>query len=267
MVHNLIVPPADSSHDPTAPLSVPARPDTAGGPRVGVLLCHGFTGSPASMRPWGEFLASRGYAVEVPRLPGHGTTWQDMNTTRWEDWYAEVVRAFDTLLAENDQVVVGGLSMGGALVLRLAADRPDEMAGVILVNAAVASTNKQLLAVPLVKRVIASMPAIAGDIKKPGVSEHAYDRTPLHALHSMVGAWKPLRRALPKVTAPIRIFRSEVDHIVDPTSARIIRATVSSRDVTEVVLSDSYHVATIDNDAELIFEKSLEFIEQVTSPR
>lgn len=260
MVQNHIVP-----HDElTAPLSVTARPEDAGSPRVGVLLSHGFTGSPASMRPWGEFLASRGYAVEVPRLPGHGTTWQDMNTTRWEDWYAEVVRAFDKLRAENDRVVVGGLSMGGALVLRLAADRAEDVAGVMLVNAAVASTNKQLLAVPLVKRVVASMPAIGGDIKKSGVTEHAYDRTPLHALHSMVRAWKPLRRDLPKVTAPIRIFRSAVDHVVDPSSARIIKATVSSRDVVETVLHESYHVATIDSDAQLIFEQSLEFIEHLS---
>ena len=92
-------------------------------------MSHGFTGSPYSMKPWARHLAEHGYAVEVPLLPGHGTTWQEMNRTRWEDWYAEVTRAFDKLAAENDVVVAAGLSMGGALVLRLAADHPDRVAG------------------------------------------------------------------------------------------------------------------------------------------
>ncbi|MDN5893629.1 MAG: alpha/beta fold hydrolase [Nocardioides sp.] len=255
--------------DPSvSPLSIAARPELTGTPSqtVGVLLSHGFTGSPASMRPWGEFLGQLGYAVEIPLLPGHGTSWQDMNTTRWEDWYAEVGRALDKLLAENDKVVIGGLSMGGALVLRLAADRPEDVAGVMLVNAAVASTNKQLLAVPLLKRVVSSVPAIGGDIKKPGATEHAYDRTPLHALASMTHAWKALRKDLPKVTAPVRIFRSAEDHVVDPSSARLIKASVSSREVSETILENSYHVATIDNDAETIFEESREFIASVTEP-
>jgi len=97
--------------------------------RVGILLSHGFTGSPASMKPWAEHLAAQGYAVSVPRLPGHGTTWQDMNKTTWADWYGEVERAFEALANQVDTVVVCGLSMGGGLALRLAADHPDRVAG------------------------------------------------------------------------------------------------------------------------------------------
>jgi carboxylesterase len=218
------------------------------------------------MRPWGEFLATQGYAVEVPLLPGHGTTWQEMNTTTWADWSAEAARAFDKLLTENDKVVVGGLSMGGALALRLAADRPDDVRGVLLVNPGVASTNKQLLALPLLKRFVPSMPGIGNDIKKPGMDEVGYDRTPLLALSSMLEAWKPLRRDLHRVIAPIRLFRSGVDHVVDPSSARIIAASVDSREVVERILPDSHHVATLDNDAPMIFEESLEFIHAVTHP-
>lgn len=264
MVHNHRV----SNESLLAPLSVAARPEATGNPnqRVGVLLSHGFTGSPASMRPWGEFLAVNGYAVEVPRLPGHGTRWQDMNQTTWDDWYAEVSKAFDKLVAENDKVIVGGLSMGGALVLRLAADRPEDVTGILLVNAAVASENKQLVAVPVLRHLVRSMPGIGNDIKKPGGNEHGYDRTPLHALHSMVRAWKPLRADLPKVTAPIRLFRSTEDHVVDPSSAKIIRAAVSSQSVEERILPNSYHVATLDNDAPMIFEESLEFIHGLTHP-
>ena len=108
-----------------APMSTPARPELTGGRRIGVLVQHGFTGNPVSMRPWAEDLAARGYAVEMPLLPGHGTRWQDLNKVTWADWVATVEGAFDKLAAENDAVVAVGLSMGGALCLRLAADHGD----------------------------------------------------------------------------------------------------------------------------------------------
>ncbi|MEO7351067.1 MAG: alpha/beta fold hydrolase, partial [Marmoricola sp.] len=135
--------------------------------RIGVLLSHGFTGSPASMKGWGEYLAAQGYAVSVPRLPGHGTTWQEMNTTTWADWNAEVERAFEALSNQVDSVFVCGLSMGGGLALRLAADHPDRVAGLVLVNPAVGSARKDVKLLPVLKHVIASFPGIANDIKKP----------------------------------------------------------------------------------------------------
>ncbi len=250
--------------DPAAePLTVPGDLGVPQG-RVGVLLSHGFTGSPASMTPWGRHLGELGYAVSVPLLPGHGTTWQDMATTTFDDWYAELEGEFEKLCASCDHVFVGGLSMGGGLALRLAARHPDKVAGVILVNAAVASTNKQLLAVPVLKHVVKAMPGIGNDIKKPGVDEHGYDMTPLRPLHSMLQGWKQVRGELGKVTCPLLVFRSAVDHVVDPSSARIILAETSSTDAVERVLPDSYHVATLDNDAETIFEESVAFIARVS---
>src|SRR5689334_1570595 len=98
---------------PTSPVAVVpgAEPFSADGGRTGVLLSHGFTGSPASMTPWAKHLAEEGYTVRVPRLPGHGTTWKDMNRTRWEDWYGELDQALTDLRATCDKVVVAGLSM------------------------------------------------------------------------------------------------------------------------------------------------------------
>lgn len=247
------------------PYSAAGRPDTDGR-RVGVLLSHGFTGSPASMRPWAEYLAGLGYAVEVPLLPGHGTTWQQMTTTRYPDYYAEVERAYAALAARTDVVVAGGLSMGGTLVLQLAEQHP-ELAGLVLVNAAVASTNKQLLALPLLKHLIRAMPGIANDIKKPGVQEDGYDKTPLKPLASMLAGWRQVRGDLARVTCPVLLFRSVEDHVVDPSSARLILGGVSSRDTEERLLQNSFHVATLDNDAEQIFEGSAEFVARVTQPR
>jgi carboxylesterase len=248
------------------PFFADAVPDPRDGQRVGVLLVQGFTGSPASIVPWGRYLAERGLGVSVPRLPGHGTTWQQLNRTRWADWYGEVDRAFEKLRANHDQVVVGGLSMGGALVLQLAADRGRDVAGIVVVNPAVNMQRKDLLALPLLKHVVPSFPGITNDIKKPGADERGYPRTPLKAAHSMISAWKLLREDLPKVTQPLLMFRSVTDHVVDPSSAALVRGTVSSRDLTERMLENSYHVATLDNDAPTIFEESAQFVRRVTGP-
>lgn len=248
--------------DLRAPLFIP-KPATATGHRVGVLLSHGFTGSPASMRPWGEYLADRGYTISVPRLPGHGTTVEDMLSTRFSDYTIAIESAYADLAAHCDVVVVAGLSMGGALALQLAENHP-EIAGVILVNAAVASTNKQLLMLPALKHFVKTFPAIANDIKKPDTEESGYDRTPLKPLASFVASWKPIRAGLERVVCPVLLVRSAEDHVVDASSARIILGGVGTTDKTEVVLANSYHVATLDNDAAEIFSTSAAFIERVT---
>lgn len=253
------------SAEPVEPYSAPLGSPVTG-PRVGILLSHGFTGSPVSMRPWGEHLAALGYAVEIPLLPGHGTAWTDMVPTRYADYLAEVERCYADLSARCDLVFLGGLSMGGTLVLDLA-ERHPEVAGLILVNAAVASTNRQLLLLPVLKHVIQAFPAIGDDIKKPGVTESAYDHTPLKALSSLTSAWKRVRAELGRIQCPVLLFRSREDHVVDPSSARIILAGISSADATERVLEESFHVATLDNDAPTIFAESAQFIARVVTAR
>ncbi len=243
-----------------------AEPFSAPGGPTGVLLVHGFTGSPASIRPWGESLAADGYRVLGPRLPGHGTSWQECNQTTWTDWYSEASRGLDLLLTSCDEVFVGGLSMGGCLALRLAEERTSDVAGLLLVNPSVASTDRRLAAVPLAKHVLGSTKGIAGDIKKKGVDELGYDRVPLRALDSLRALWKVTRQDLPKVTAPLLVFRSVEDHVVEPLSAQIITQRVSSRDIAERVLDNSYHVATLDHDAPSIFTDSAEFIGKHSSP-
>jgi carboxylesterase len=252
---------------PTAePFSAPARPDLTDGRKIGVLVSHGFTGSPASMRPWAESLAERGYAVELPLLPGHGTRWQELNKVGWSDWYATLNASFDKLVAENDAVAVCGLSLGGALVLRLAADRPDEVAGVVLVNAALNTTRLDVKALPVLRFLVGAFPGIVNDIKKPGQDEYGYPKTPLKAAYSMMWhGWKSLRPDLAKITSPILFFKSVEDHVVDETSLAIIKKSVSSREFIEVSLPESYHVATLDNDAPQIFAESADFIARVTA--
>lgn len=244
-----------------------AEPFRADGNRTGILLCHGFTGSPASMIPWAQHLAELGHTVRVPRLPGHGTTWREMNRTRWTDWYAELDTALTELRATCDHVIVAGLSMGGCLALRLAEQRPHDVDALVLVNPAVNLDRLDLRLVPALQWIIPAMPGIGNDIKLPGQDEIGYDRTPLKALASQLTMWKDVRANLPKVTQPLLLFRSDDDHVVDATSVSIILDGVSSTVKEFVPLANSFHVATLDHDAALIFERSAAFIaEHVGAP-
>jgi len=233
---------------------------------VGVLLCHGFPGAPGSMRPWADHLVDAGYTVRLPLLPGHGTRWQDANRTTFDDWFAEVSAALQELTDRCRAVVVCGLSMGGTLTLRLAQQYPDAMAGIVLVNPSVLTLRKDAkYLLPVLRYVLPAYQGIIGDIAKPDVVEPGYKYIPVKAMYSLSQAWKTVRADLPKVTAPMLLMHSRVDHIVEPVNAEVVRDEVSSTSITDIVLERSYHVATLDHDAELIFTSSVEFIEKVTA--
>ena len=230
-------------------------------------MCHGYTGTPQSMRPWAQHFADQGYTVRLPLLPGHGTTWQELNKTSWQDWYGVLEAEFRQLRAACSQVFVAGLSMGGLLATKLAIDHGPRVSGLILVNPIYIHDNRMLAALPLLRRVVPSFPGIASDIKKQGgEAELAYDRNPLRAMHSQTLLWAQVRRDLGEVTQPVLLLHSREDHVVPPSSSAYFLAHVGSSDVTEIWLEDSYHVATLDNDAELIHDESVRFITRLSAP-
>jgi carboxylesterase len=265
----------DPSKEPALPVLPGAEPfsvdaDGASG-QIGVVVSHGFTGTPQSMRGWAEHLAAAGFSVRLPRLPGHGTTWQEMNDTRWPDWYAEIRRAYDELAVRCQTVFAVGLSMGGTLVTKLAEDLADEaddkLAGLVLVNAAYGTMRRDAAFARYLTWAVKSRPGIGSDIKKTGMSELGYDKTPLKAFVSLQDLWRVVVPDLGKVRLPILYFHSTEDHVVDPLSAKLLHAGATGTTVTEVALTNSYHVATVDNDAEQIFTGSVDFIRQHSASR
>ncbi|MER5909410.1 alpha/beta fold hydrolase [Streptomyces sp. NPDC001982] len=240
-----------------------AEPYHHEGTEVGVLFCHGFTGSPQSLRPWAEHHAAHGLTVSLPLLPGHGTRWEDMQLTGWQDWYAEVDRELRVLRERCAVVFVTGLSMGGALALRLAAKHGDAIAGVVVVNPANKVHGLSAYALPVARHLVRTTKGIASDIAKPGAAEVGYDRVPLHAAHSLRNFFRLLDGELPQVTQPLLLLHSAQDHVVPPADSARVLSRVSSTDVTEIVLEQSYHVATLDQDADRIFEESLDFIDRL----
>ncbi len=241
------------------PLLPGAEPYHHDGGEIGVLLCHGFTGSPQSLRAWGEHLAEAGLTVSLPRLPGHGTTWQEMSRTRWEDWYAELDKSFADLRGRCADVFVMGLSMGGCMALRIAEVHREAVRGIVVVNPSVVSDAPLLRLAPVLKWVLPSVPGVAGDIKKEGMIEVGYTRTPVKAAATLPRLWKLVQSDLGKITQPTLVYWSRDDHVVKPASVAFLRANMADNlEVRE--LMDSYHVATLDNDAPSIFRGSLDFI-------
>ena len=245
----------------------PFSADPEGEAEIGVVLAHGFTGTPQSMRPWGRHLAAEGFAVRGPRLPGHGTHWRDMQATRWPDWYGELARAVDELAARCRSVFVFGLSMGGTLTLRLAEEYGDAIAGICLVNPSVTTLRRDAAVARYLVRVWPWATGVGNDVAKPGVTELAYDRVPLRAFVSLTELWALVREDLPRVTSPVLLYRSAADHVVEPVNARLVLDGISSAEATEVVLHDSFHVATLDHDAPTIFEGSTAFARRVDAER
>jgi carboxylesterase len=248
-----------SIHVDHSPLS---SPFTGAGPRTGIVVSHGFTGSPHGVRAWAQSLADAGYAVRMPLLPGHGTSWQELATTRWQDWHTALDAAYLELADECEHVVVAGLSMGGALALRLAATRP--VAGAVVVNPGLVIDDPRAPLAGILKLVLKSTPAIANDILKAGADEGAYQRTPVAAAHELNKMFKDTVRLLPRIKVPVRVYRSAVDHVVSDSSLVALRRGLTHAPLEVIRLENSYHVATMDNDAPEIFRGTAEFIRSLT---
>lgn len=239
--------------------------------RIGVAVIHGFTGNPNSTRPLGQRLHRAGYTVEVPLLPGHGTNVKDMARTRYADWRREAERVLDDLRARCDHVVLVGLSMGGTLSLDLAGARPGDIAGVVAINAQLLQPEQFLAKlapvlqhiVPIVPRELAGLPS--DDIARPGADERAYPSVSAKAAQSIIEELPRVRAQLLDADMPILVAYSPQDHSVPAKNSRAIAEYAGSDDVTELVLERSYHVVTLDYDAELLEDAIVAFVERVTA--
>ena len=231
------------------------------GTKPAVLVLHGFTGSTQSMRYMGGELHRRfGFSVSGPRLKGHGTSPDDMSTTGYLDWVASAEEALRELSGGKRKVFVTGLSMGGTLCLNLAARLPDLVAGIVPVNGCAGILGDDFSELVLSGDAPDRVPGIGSDIKAPGVVELAYPEVPVKCVreaHTLMGATGNL---LHKITCPTLVIQSRDDHVVSPSNGPLIVAKVSSRDVRLFWLQDSYHVATLDNDKDLIVDRTGRFI-------
>jgi len=241
-----------------------AEPFAFEGGKTGVLVVHGFTGCTQSMLPLGEGLAAAGFTVIGPRLPGHGTTVKDMGTRKWDEWTGAAEKGLMDLLDRCDKVFVTGLSMGGTITCYLGERYAGKLAGIMPINAAVAKLNPLMPLTPVAKYVLKTIPGVGSDIKDPSVEESCYDKVPVPAAAELHALMKLTRRDLAKITEPILVFTSREDHVVPPANGAFIIDHVGSQDKEQVWLENSYHVATLDFDKQLIIDRCVEFIQRLS---
>lgn len=227
---------------------------------TGVLMIHGFTGTPQGVRSWGEHLAAQGWTVLAPRLPGHGTSSADLAKTTGDDWAGEAEMALVGLQERCSSVFIAALSMGATIALDLASRFPETVAGVVGVNPSVYSDDPRQRFAPVLGRLPFSVKGIGSDIADPSQHELCYARIPLKAAAELLAYQKRVKERLKDVSAPLLLLTSRQDHVVPPGNTSFVAEHVSSTDVEVVWLERSYHVATLDYDAPVIFDRSVEFI-------
>lgn len=240
-----------------------AEPFFFEGSEIGVLVSHGFTGTTGSMRYLGETLASKGgFTVIGPRLTGHGTDPADMARSTAEEWIRTLEAAMAELQKRCKKIFVTGLSMGGTLTLYLSAMYPEVVAGMIPINGAVLLNSAAMAGLAFMPGAPEFVPGVGSDIKQPGIVELAYPVMPVASIRQIYALMAVTHDLLPKITCPALVIHSRDDHVVPPANGPFIMEKIGSTDKELLWLENSYHVATMDNDKELIAERAIEFIQK-----
>ncbi len=259
------------------------------GGRSGVLLIHGLTGTPMEMRLLGKGLNRAGFTVHGMQLAGHCGNVEDLLATGWRDWYASVEKAADEMLGKVDHLFVGGLSMGALLALKLAADRPQDVAGVGVYGAtfrydgwSIPPLARLSFMLPLLKklgigrdrsfmeqppygirderlRAQISTAMLSGDSAAAGLPGN-----PWYSLAEMYGLAANVRRQLSQVSAPCLVAHASEDDVASVKNAELVMREVNAP--TELLLlNDSYHMITIDKERRTLIERSATFFERVVA--
>ena len=233
--------------------------------KIGIVLVHGYTGSPSSMRPWAEYLNQQGYTVRVPLLPGHGTKPEDLSEIKWQQWPEKVESELDELRKNCTKIFICGFSMGGGTTLHLATKHSDKIAGIILVNPMIHLPFIGTKLAYLLSRIKKYRSSAGGDIKRPGVTQGGYDVMSTEGIYQILQMLKNTRANLHKVSVPMQLFHSVYDHTLPVSNTEIVMKGVGSLTKERIELTNSFHVATLDYDAEIIFERSSIFIDRHSS--
>ncbi|MEH7178471.1 alpha/beta hydrolase [Neobacillus vireti] len=232
------------------------------GNEIGILISHGFVGTPQSVKYLGEYLAAEGFTVYGVRLKGHGTHFEDMENCSYQDWIQSLEDGYSFLQQHCSEIFVIGQSMGGTLTLNLA-NKYRDIKGIMLINAAINSIP------PMERFKNKRFPRFvhegAPDIKAKNVHEITYTKAPVRSINQLFLLISETRDKLPGISCPVLAFRSEEDHVVPPENTNFILSAVQSEIKEVVPLYNSYHVASMDYDKEFIGEQCSLFINKLTS--
>ena len=264
-------------------MPVPVEKVVPGEGPWGILLLHGLTGTAAEMGPVAEALVGR-FPLFVARIAGHETSVADLARTSWQDWYGSAVTGADALLRVTPRIVVIGLSMGAMLAVRLAVERQDTVAAVVLLSPAIALRRSWLrwlgmpfrllgaadAGVPGVQRLLAPLVMTKGgsdiaDLEVRG-RHPGYRRVPLRALLNLLHLQRLAWSDAPALTRPALVMHATNDHTCPIDAARALFERLGSRDKRMVVLDRSFHVVTVDCERERVLTELERFLATLPTP-
>ena len=236
-----------------------------GARNIGVLFIHGFTGTPKSLEPWAQGVNAAGFTAYVPLLAGHGSDWREMRKHDWGDWLNSAEQALSDLEEEVDEVFLAGFSMGGAIATRLVELYPSRVSGLLLLNPSIYDNNVRMLFSKFLAPLIPSIKSEGTDISKPNAPITSQQRISLHAANSLHEFRHIVRKDLPTVTTPTKIFLSREDHVVPPSNGLLIANSIRSKRVETNFFEHSFHVVPHDYDSYKLVQESVDFLQSLTS--
>lgn len=231
-------------------------------PVIGVLLVHGLNGSRRDLEELEMMLQDRGMVTNNMLLPGHGVHVREMLPLGWHHWADAVRDELNALKQRCDVVFLVGHSLGGALILHIAAH--EDVAGIVTMCAPLHMHPLTHFAVHIAKHFVPLVPTIREDVRDPDArrryTRDVYHWTPMRPVESMLQFLPTLRAELPQVNAPALIMTSLHDHVVPARDGREIYRHIGSKEKHLVTFHHSYHVIMKDYDREEVFSKTAAFI-------
>jgi carboxylesterase len=223
---------------------------------------HGLNGNTGDMAELEEIFLKQGIITKNMLLPGHGSKVKDMLSTGWEEWAQAVYVELSQLKELCDVVFLVGHSLGGALVLHVAAH--EDVAGVVPICSPLHLHPWLKPAVSFGKYILPFVPTLREDVRDPEArrryTRDVYRWTPLYPVESMMRYLPQLRTEIQRITAPSLIITSLHDHVVPARDGREIYKLIGSREKHLITLHRSYHVVMKDHDREEVFDKTLAFV-------
>lgn len=234
------------------------------------LLIHGFTGTPYEMRGLGERLHALGHTVSGVRLAGHARPVEELERSRWQDWYGDVNRACSELVAEGTPVVAIGLSAGALLALHLAHERPQDVSGLVLMAPAIALRDwRARWAMPLIARIpwirdrFRLIPKAEGsDIRdeEARLIHPGHRFIPLAAAMSLIDLQRQVRAECGAITHPTLLIHGALDRTCPPSNVALLERSLGAPPRRVLILPESGHVVTVDRERDRVEAAVTEFL-------
>jgi len=234
-----------------------------------IILVHGWSSTPYTIRKLGEYLNKKGYTVIGPRLTGHGTKPEDLDGVIWQDWLNDLGRVYKKTAQHYDKIFIAGTSLGGNLAILLA-ERHSKIRGLILLATPYKTKSKiktiilikliKLLRIKYLNKYYPAKVKTLGTAITPMVS---YQRYPVNSVEESMKCVSASRKIMQSIEQPCFILQSKEDHMINSDSAEKIYNKISSKVKKKKYLKNTYHSFISDVNSQYVFKDIYNFMEKI----